>query len=175
MKQINFDEYAPFSHHSPLPRQNPVEPMQVDVPEDNENIEDATYTVDNPSLDLEVYANSYTGFSRLHRLIYIADHCPSLRFEALKMAIQYVTTTYNVSLYQTLHKKVANMNNNAGSVTPLPDVASQSTAQVSRIIHRFMFLEITKISFPTGRHPSLRCHLDRNEKQEGRSETRETR
>lgn len=105
--------------------------MQVDVPEDNENIEDAAYTVDNPSLDLEVYANSYSGFSRLHRLIYIADHCPSLRVEALKMAIQYVTTTYNVSLYQALHKKVANLSNNAGgSVTPLPDVASQSTAQV---------------------------------------------
>lgn len=87
----------------------PVEPMQVDVPvpEDNENAgEEESYQVENPTLDLEAYANSYTGFMRLNRLIYIADHCPSLRNEALKMAITYVMTTYNVNMYQTLHKKL---------------------------------------------------------------------
>lgn len=101
--------------------------MQVDVPpEDNENNEEDIHVVENPTLDLEVYANSYTGLARLYRLIYIADHCPSLRLEALKMAIVYVTTTYNVNMYMNLHKKVA-------SIAPgiqLPDVAAvQSTAQ----------------------------------------------
>jgi COP9 signalosome complex subunit 1 len=56
--------------------------------------------------DLEAYGNSYAGLARLYRLIYIADHCPMLRIEALKMAIGYVTCTYNVSLYQQLHKKL---------------------------------------------------------------------
>lgn len=56
--------------------------------------------------DLEAYANSYAGLARLYRLIYIADHCPTLRIEALKMAISYVMCTYNVSLYQQLHKKL---------------------------------------------------------------------
>lgn len=42
--------------------QNAVEPMQVDAPpEDNDNNEEESYVVENPSLDLEVYANSYTG------------------------------------------------------------------------------------------------------------------
>lgn len=103
--------------------------MQVDIPEDNENNEEETYTVDNPTLDIEVYANSYTGLARLYRLIYIADHCPTLRLEALKMAITYVTTTYNVALYQALHKKVTIFNSSAGA-GQLPDVAAvQSTAQ----------------------------------------------
>lgn len=38
--------------------------------------------------------------------MFIAAHCPSMRVEALKMAIQYVMGTYNVTLYQQLHKKL---------------------------------------------------------------------
>lgn len=98
--------------------------MQVDVAmEDNENNEDESYTVENPSIDLESYANSYTGLARLYRLIFIADHCPSLRLEALKMAINYVMSTYNVTLYQHLHKKVAQAATSNGGGT-LPDVAA---------------------------------------------------
>lgn len=106
--------------------QNAVEPMQVDVPpEDNDNNEEENYVVDNPSLDLEVYANSYTGLAKLYRLIYIIDHCPSLRLEALKMAISYVMTTYNVNLYQVLHQKLAEVTTSLS----VPDVAAASTSQ----------------------------------------------
>lgn len=111
-------------------QQNDVEPMQVDPrlpPEYNENQEEEIYSVENPTLDVDVYAQSYTGLARLHRLIYIADHCPSLRMEALKMAIVYVTTTYDVTMYQLLHKKVANLNVNGNG--GLPDVAAQSNVQ----------------------------------------------
>lgn len=49
--------------------QNTVEPMQVDAPpEDNDNNEEENYIVENPSMDLEAYANSYTGLARLYRL-----------------------------------------------------------------------------------------------------------
>lgn len=100
--------------------------MQVDAPpEDNDNNEEEAYTVENPTLDLEVYANSYIGLAKLYRLIYIADHCPYLRPESLKTAINYVMTTYNVTLYQQLHKKLSE------SLGPhsLPDIASQPTSQ----------------------------------------------
>lgn len=104
-------------------QQNPIEPMQVDVPmEDNENNEDESYIVENPSIDLEFYSNSYNGLAKLYRLLFIADHCPSMRLEALKIAINYVMTTYNVTLYQHLYKKVAQMSATAGG-GPLPDVA----------------------------------------------------
>lgn len=106
--------------------QNAVEPMQVDAPpEDNDNNEEETYIVENPSLDLEVYANSYIGLAKLYRLIFIIDHCPSLRLEALKMAISYVMITYNVNLYQVLHQKLAEVTSNSS----IPDVAAQSTSQ----------------------------------------------
>jgi COP9 signalosome complex subunit 1 len=102
--------------------------MQVDVqPEDNENNEVENYTVEDPTLDLESYASSYTGLARLYRLLFIADHCPSLRLEAIKMAIHYVMAqTYNVNMYQQLHKKLADLNQNAPQPSQLPDVASQS-------------------------------------------------
>lgn len=107
--------------------QNSVEPMQVDAPpEDNDNTEEDPYLVENPTLDLEVYANSYTGLARLYRLIYIADHCPTLRVEALKMAISYVMNTYNVNLYQQLHKKLQQC---VGGMS-LPDVAGGGPVDV---------------------------------------------
>lgn len=102
--------------------------MQVDVqPEDNENNEEENYIVEDPTLDLENYANAYSGLARLYRLIFIADHCPSLRLEAIKMAIHYVMSqTYNVNMYQQLHKKLADMNTSNAPQPTLPDVASQS-------------------------------------------------
>ncbi|XP_073836584.1 COP9 signalosome subunit 1b [Musca autumnalis] len=121
----------------PLPplAQNAIEPMQVDAPmEDNDNNEEHHLIVENPTLDLEVYANSYVGLARLYRLIFVADVCPSLRLEALKMAINYVMTTYNVTMYQVLHKKLNDIyvnSNGAGggganvSGGALPDIAAQ--------------------------------------------------
>lgn len=88
--------------------------------EDNENNESECYVVENPTLDLETYAASYSGLAKLYRLMFVADHCPSLRVEALKMAITYVMTTYNVGLYHTLHKKLTD----ALAVPRLPDVAA---------------------------------------------------
>ncbi|XP_030387154.1 COP9 signalosome complex subunit 1b [Scaptodrosophila lebanonensis] len=128
----------------PLPAlmQN-VEPMQVDAPpnEDNENNEEQQIVVENPTIDLEVYANQYIGIARLHRLIYVADVCPVLSLEALKMAITYVQTTYNVSLYQVLHKRLSDLqagNGGAAGDPPaggaaagaaaLPDIAAVPAA-----------------------------------------------
>ncbi|XP_075225012.1 COP9 signalosome subunit 1b isoform X2 [Lycorma delicatula] len=117
---------APVPSTSSSDDENAAEPMQVDIPpEDNDNTEEDPYLVENPTLDLEAYANSYTGLARLYRLMYIADHCPSLRIEALKMAITYVMMTFNVNLYQQLHKKLQD----AMSVS-LPDVAIGGTQDV---------------------------------------------
>lgn len=107
--------------------ENAIEPMQVDA-QDNDNNEDDIYVVDNPTMDLEVYANSYAGLAKCYRLLYIAEHCPSLRLDALKMAIAHVTTTLNVHLYQSLHKKLADMNNPANSAPSVPDVAANGPA-----------------------------------------------
>lgn len=107
-----------------------MEPMQVDAPpEDNDNTEEESYVVENPSLDLEAYAGSYAGLARLYRLAYVAEHCPSLRIDALKMALGYVTGTYNVALYQQLHQRLAEALGSSGSnASGLPDVAQQSTS-----------------------------------------------
>ncbi len=61
------------------------------------------------SQDLEAYANNYSGLGRLYRLIFIADHCASLRVEALKMALSHVMQTYNVALYQKIYNKLVNV------------------------------------------------------------------
>lgn len=66
------------------------------------------FNVDNPTLDLEVLANSYVGLARIHRLLFIADHCSSLRIEALKMAMSYIKeATFNTTLYSKIYDKLA--------------------------------------------------------------------
>eukprot|EP00090_Calanus_glacialis_P013255 TRINITY_DN2189_c0_g1_i1.p1 TRINITY_DN2189_c0_g1~~TRINITY_DN2189_c0_g1_i1.p1 ORF type:complete len:503 (+),score=182.12 TRINITY_DN2189_c0_g1_i1:33-1511(+) len=108
-----------------------VEPMQVDIPEENENEvggeenEEQVYVVENPSLDLEATSNAYTGLAKLYRLQFIAEHCPCYRVEALKLAIGYCQATHNTVLYQRLHRKLSDCvagtaNGQAGAV---PDVA----------------------------------------------------
>eukprot|EP00092_Neocalanus_flemingeri_P037506 GFUD01040840.1.p1 GENE.GFUD01040840.1~~GFUD01040840.1.p1 ORF type:complete len:494 (+),score=177.25 GFUD01040840.1:237-1718(+) len=109
-----------------------VEPMQVDIPEENENEvggeegnEEQVYVVDNPSLDLEATSNAYTGLAKLYRLQFIAEHCPCYRVEALKLGIGHCQTTHNTVLYQRLHRQLAECvagtaNGQAGAV---PDVA----------------------------------------------------
>lgn len=105
----------------PLPVQlfaNNVEPMQLDAPPDDSDVGEngegnsndnlSSYLVDNPTLDLESYANSYSGMARIHRLLFIADHCVPLRLEALRMALVYVKEkTYNVNIYTRIYNKIA--------------------------------------------------------------------
>jgi len=115
-----------------------IEPMQVDMPEENDNEaglepenEDHSYVVDNPSLDLEAYANAYTGLAKLYRLQFIAEHCPVYRLEALKLAITYVQSSYNTALYQRLQRKLAEVcqgghsGERQGHSNSLPDVAME--------------------------------------------------
>ncbi|XP_010147819.1 PREDICTED: COP9 signalosome complex subunit 1-like, partial [Eurypyga helias] len=86
-----------------------VEPMQIDVDpqEDQQNAPDINYVVENPTLDLEQYASSYSGLMRIERLQFIADHCPQLRVEALKMALSFVQRTFNVDVYEEIHRKLS--------------------------------------------------------------------
>ncbi|XP_013408510.1 COP9 signalosome complex subunit 1 [Lingula anatina] len=101
-----------------------IEPMQVDAPEENENIEEEQpYVVENTTLDLDTYAASYTGLAKLNRLIYVADHCPPLRVEALRMGLQYVMTTYNTNMYQQIHRKLQEA---LAGVQGLPDAVASA-------------------------------------------------
>lgn len=98
---------------------NSTEPMQLDAPpEDNDSGEGdigttnaealGTYHVDNATMDLETYANSYTGLAKIHRLIFIANHCIPFRIEALKTALLFIKeNTYNTTMYNMVYQKLA--------------------------------------------------------------------
>lgn len=44
---------------------------------------------------------------RIERLQFIADRCPQLRVEALKMALSFVQRTFNVDVYEEIHRKLS--------------------------------------------------------------------
>uniref|UniRef100_A0A1I8FIC6 COP9 signalosome complex subunit 4 n=1 Tax=Macrostomum lignano TaxID=282301 RepID=A0A1I8FIC6_9PLAT len=63
--------------------------------------------VQNANLDLDLIVSSYTGYARYQRLIYIADHCPPLRVQALSMTLNYLKSeTLDVQAYVECHRKL---------------------------------------------------------------------
>ena len=66
----------------------------------------ADFEVNNPSIDLDMYVSGYTGLMRINRLIFLAEHCPLLRIDALRLALNYIMETYNTQLYMTVHKQL---------------------------------------------------------------------
>lgn len=81
------------------------EPMELDVADPDER--DELPVLDDVNLDLESYISHYHGLPRIMRLEFIADHCKSLRFEALTSALNYIKeNTYNVKDYTRLFRKL---------------------------------------------------------------------
>lgn len=81
------------------------EPMDLDVIEQDEG--DELPVLDEVNLDLETYISHYQGLPKIYRLEFIADHCKSLRTEALTMALNYIKeNTCNVRDYTRLFKKL---------------------------------------------------------------------
>ncbi|KAG0342459.1 COP9 signalosome complex subunit 1 [Podila horticola] len=65
--------------------------------------------VDAPNnLDLDTYIANYKGHTKINRLEFIADRCPSLQVEALRMAVAEMkkNQTMNVQRYVNLVKKL---------------------------------------------------------------------
>lgn len=64
------------------------------------------FEVDNSSIDLDTYVTGFTGVMRINRLLFVAEHCPGLRIDALRMALNFVMETFNVQLYNVIHKQL---------------------------------------------------------------------
>ena len=64
----------------------------------------STYTVENSSIDIEAYAQNYSGWNKILRLMFIADHSSSLKVDALKIVLNYIKeNTYNTPLYTKVY------------------------------------------------------------------------
>ncbi|XP_065066507.1 COP9 signalosome complex subunit 1-like isoform X2 [Rhopilema esculentum] len=90
---------------------NPIEPMQIDLPENEGGAPEENFVVEFPTLDLDVYASSYKGVTKLQRLLFIANHCPSLAADAMRLASSAVKSTHNLDMYKEIARKLAEVSN----------------------------------------------------------------
>jgi hypothetical protein len=58
--------------------------------------------ISSTNFEIETITSTYTGLMRIYRLLYVADHCPSLRNEAIFASLKYIQDTH----LTTLHKQV---------------------------------------------------------------------
>ena len=56
--------------------------------------------------DLDAYATMYAGMAKLLRLMHIASRCRPLRVDALRLALNHVQSTHNVSMYRSIHTQL---------------------------------------------------------------------
>ncbi|KAI2809698.1 hypothetical protein RDWZM_003104 [Blomia tropicalis] len=98
---------------------NNVEPMQLDASIDDGEIyelnepstpinpDQLVHKVESAPFEVESYISQYSGYLKLMRLLFIADHCPSLQIDALEQALKFVKeSTFNVNAYGNIHKKL---------------------------------------------------------------------
>lgn len=57
------------------------------------------------NFELETITSSYTGLMRIYRLLYIADHCPALRNEAIFTSLKYMQETHLTTFYKQVKSK----------------------------------------------------------------------
>uniref|UniRef100_A0A5S6Q363 PCI domain-containing protein n=1 Tax=Trichuris muris TaxID=70415 RepID=A0A5S6Q363_TRIMR len=77
----------------------------------------------NTLVDLENYANGFTGYLKVERLTFVANHFPGLRFDALLLALQYVQErTMNYTLYSSIQDMLSSCTEARTSASNGPDV-----------------------------------------------------
>ncbi|CAF3504305.1 unnamed protein product [Rotaria sp. Silwood1] len=78
---------------------------------------EGNYQVDisSTNFELETITSSYTGLMRIYRLLYVADHCPMLRNDALLTSFKYIQETHFISLYKQILDEIKKQN------IPLPN------------------------------------------------------
>ncbi|XP_018496306.1 COP9 signalosome complex subunit 1 [Galendromus occidentalis] len=113
----------PRMRHLDLPQQVHNQPNQEPmVVDEAEATSEEVVSVLNPTFELEMYAAQYTGLAKLNRLLFIADRCPPMRIEALRLALDHVMGTLNVNKYQEVFRKLCDALQ-AANAQGVPDVA----------------------------------------------------
>ncbi|ORY94140.1 26S proteasome subunit RPN7-domain-containing protein [Syncephalastrum racemosum] len=82
-------------------------------------------------LDFETYLSSYTGYTRIDRALYLAEHCRQFQIRARQWALQEIkTTTTNIKLYESTLNDLNKLLLNQGQQPLDPDQAWISQAQL---------------------------------------------
>ncbi|KAJ3089637.1 cop9 signalosome complex subunit [Quaeritorhiza haematococci] len=91
-------------------------------------------TVENPTLDLDAYISNYTGHTKIERLIFIAERCPTLQVDAYKLALAEIKNTLNTTKYITVVNRLNEALNarNMGGQVPVDQAWVETTQKLAR-------------------------------------------
>eukprot|EP00124_Ichthyophonus_hoferi_P002164 Ihof_evm15s136 gene=Ihof_evmTU15s136 len=79
--------------------------------------------VEQPTLDLETYIHSYSGMTKIQRLVLIGQRAPSLAFEALSLALLEIkNSTISTCLYRDVHAQMERVCLASNQVAPKLDL-----------------------------------------------------
>lgn len=68
---------------------------------------DVQFNVDSAPFEVESYISQFSGHAKYGRLMYIAEHCPTLQIDALEQAMKYIKeSTFNINAYTSIQNKL---------------------------------------------------------------------
>eukprot|EP00730_Choanoeca_flexa_P000114 TRINITY_DN10049_c0_g1_i2.p1 TRINITY_DN10049_c0_g1~~TRINITY_DN10049_c0_g1_i2.p1 ORF type:complete len:455 (+),score=108.98 TRINITY_DN10049_c0_g1_i2:417-1781(+) len=97
---------------------NPTKMAEDEAMNVEQDAAEVAPVVDQLPFDLQTYADSYSGFAKIHRLQFIANTCPSVAVEALTIAWNTSRDTLAVSLQQELYQALRLAHKDRGSTPP---------------------------------------------------------
>jgi hypothetical protein len=65
------------------------------------------FEINSSNIDIDMYVSGYSGLMRINRLVFLAEHCPSVRIDALNLGLSHIMETYNTQYYTTVQKQLA--------------------------------------------------------------------
>uniref|UniRef100_A0A914HWZ6 PCI domain-containing protein n=1 Tax=Globodera rostochiensis TaxID=31243 RepID=A0A914HWZ6_GLORO len=89
MEQEDEDEFVEEPMSADFDVGSINDPIAIDEPANHE-VDVKPSTVNSAGIDLDLLFNDYSDYALMNRLLFIADVCPPLKVDALKMLIDYV-------------------------------------------------------------------------------------
>nr|CAD2208296.1 unnamed protein product [Meloidogyne enterolobii] len=124
MEQEDDIEYVEEPMAADFDFTNVNDPLTIDDPVSQDDVQMPS-TVNVVSVELETFSKEYTDYALMNRLLFIADVCPPLRADALKMLINYVIKkTQNIPILNAAYQRVesAKAFGNISGIESVPDI-----------------------------------------------------
>ncbi|KAL7078571.1 hypothetical protein ACQ4LE_002163 [Meloidogyne hapla] len=124
MEQEDDEEYVEEPMAADFDFTSVNDPITLDDPISQDDIERPS-TVNVVRVELETFSKEYTDYALMNRLLFIADVCPPLRADALKMLINYVIKkTQNLPMLNSAYQRVESAKSvgNIPGIDSVPDI-----------------------------------------------------
>jgi hypothetical protein len=81
--------------------------MKIEDKKDDKKAQGITVTLDNSDFDIDFYLENYSGFTKIRRMLCIAERCPALTEKLIERVHKELKLGNNTIIYKEIWEKHA--------------------------------------------------------------------